>query len=92
METNMIFGLLFICLSLVSGYLYMRCKKKWIFKLLLWVFLYIGFYLLLSTSLIIIPLICYLVIVYFLSKKVASGEVDERKKCRRLFGHLLYFY
>ena len=91
MDSNMTFGLLFICLSLVSGCLYMRCKKKWIFKLLLWVFLYIGFYLLLSTSLVIIPLICYFVIIYFLSKKVPSGEVDERKKLPTIVWTLIVF-
>ena len=91
MNTNMIFGLLFICLSIVSGYLYKRYKKKWIFKLLLWVFFYIGFYLLLSTSLVIIPLICYLVIVYFLRKEVPRGEVDERKKLPIIVWTLIVF-
>lgn len=91
MDTNMIFGLLFICLSIVSGYLYKRYKKKWIFKLLLWVFFYIGFYLLLSTSLVIIPLICYLVIIYFLRKEVPRGEVDERKKLPIIVWTLIVF-
>ncbi|WP_041138581.1 hypothetical protein [Beduini massiliensis] len=91
MNANMIFGLLFICLSIVSGYLYKRCMKKWIFKLLLWVFLYIGFYFLLSTSLVIIPLVCYMVIIYFIYKEVPTGKVDERKKLPKIVWTLIIF-
>lgn len=92
MNTNMIIGLLCLCLSIGSCYLYRHSsKKKGVFKLLLWVFLYVGYYLLSLTSLVIVPVLCYLVIIYFLFKEAPKDPVDESKKMPTIVWSLIFF-